>query len=31
MAGMIDKVMKKEVDPYTVAEDIAKRYLEGCL
>jgi LAO/AO transport system kinase len=31
MEGLIDKVMKKEVDPYTVAEDIAKRYLEGCL
>jgi hypothetical protein len=28
---LIDKVMKKEIDPYTVAEDIAKRYLEGCL
>lgn len=31
MEEMIEKVMKKEVDPYTVAEDIAKRYLEGCL
>ena len=31
MEGLIEKVMKKEVDPYTVAEDIAKRYLEGCL
>ena len=31
MEGMIDRVMKKEVDPYSVAEDIAKRYLEGCL
>ncbi len=31
MEGLIDKVMKKEIDPYTVAEDIAKRYLEGCL
>ncbi|HTZ41096.1 MAG TPA: methylmalonyl Co-A mutase-associated GTPase MeaB [Syntrophales bacterium] len=31
MEGLIDKVMKKEVDPYTAAEDIAKRYLEGCL
>ncbi len=31
MEGMIDKVMKKEIDPYTVAEDVAKRYLEGCL
>jgi len=25
--GLIEKVMKKEVDPTTVAEDIAKRYL----
>jgi len=31
MEGLIVKVMKKEIDPYTVAEDIAKRYLEGCL
>jgi LAO/AO transport system kinase len=31
MEGLIDKVMKKEIDPYTAAEDIAKRYLEGCL
>jgi len=31
MEGLIEKVMKKEIDPYTVAEDIAKRYLEGCL
>ena len=31
MEGLILKVMKKEIDPYTVAEDIAKRYLEGCL
>jgi LAO/AO transport system kinase len=31
MEGLIEKVMKKEVDPYTVAEDIAKKYLEGCL
>jgi LAO/AO transport system kinase len=31
MEGMIDKVMKKEIDPYTIAEDVAKRYLEGCL
>jgi LAO/AO transport system kinase len=31
MEGLIDRVMKKEIDPYTVAEDIAKRYLEGCL
>ncbi|HEX7504969.1 MAG TPA: methylmalonyl Co-A mutase-associated GTPase MeaB [Syntrophales bacterium] len=31
MEGFIEKVMKKEVDPYTIAEDIAKRYLEGCL
>jgi LAO/AO transport system kinase len=31
MEGLIEKVMKKEVDPYTIAEDIAKRYLEGCL
>jgi LAO/AO transport system kinase len=31
MEGLIEKVLKKEVDPYTAAEDIAKRYLEGCL
>jgi LAO/AO transport system kinase len=31
MEGLIEKVMKKEIDPYTAAEDIAKRYLEGCL
>ena len=31
MEGFIEKVMKKEIDPYTVAEDIAKRYMEGCL
>jgi len=31
MQGAIDKLMKKEADPYTVAEDIAKRYMEGCL
>lgn len=31
MEGMIDKLMKKEIDPYTVAEDIAKRYMAGCL
>jgi len=31
MEGLILKVMKKEIDPYTVAEDIAKKYLEGCL
>ena len=31
MEGLIEKVMKKEIDPYTIAEDIAKRYLEGCL
>jgi LAO/AO transport system kinase len=31
MEGLIEKVMKKESDPYTAAEDIAKRYLEGCL
>jgi len=29
--GFIENVMKKEIDPYTVAEDIAKRYMEGCL
>jgi LAO/AO transport system kinase len=31
MEGLIEKVMKKEIDPYTAAEDIAKRNLEGCL
>jgi LAO/AO transport system kinase len=31
MEGLIEKVMKKELDPYTAAEDIAKRNLEGCL
>jgi LAO/AO transport system kinase len=31
MEGLIEKVMKKDIDPYTAAEDIAKRYLEGCL
>ena len=31
MEGAIDKLMKKEIDPYTVAEDIAKRYIAGCL
>jgi LAO/AO transport system kinase len=31
MEGLVEKVMKKEIDPYTAAEDIAKRYLEGCL
>ena len=31
MEELIEKVMKKEIDPYTAAEDLAKRNLEGCL
>ncbi|HET6460406.1 MAG TPA: methylmalonyl Co-A mutase-associated GTPase MeaB [Syntrophales bacterium] len=27
---MVDKIMKKESDPSTLAEEIAKKYLQGC-
>jgi len=28
---MVEKLMKKETDPYTQAEEIAQRYLKACL
>jgi LAO/AO transport system kinase len=30
MAGMVDKLLKKESDPYTLAEEIAGRFLKNC-
>ncbi|MGV8079585.1 MAG: methylmalonyl Co-A mutase-associated GTPase MeaB [Syntrophales bacterium] len=30
MASMVDKLLKKETDPYTLAEEIAGRYLKSC-
>ena len=28
--GMIQKLINKETDPYTLAEDVARRYLKEC-
>ncbi len=28
---MIDQLLKKETDPYSLSEDVAKKYLQGCL
>ena len=30
MAKMADTVLKKESDPYTLAEQVASRYLKRC-
>jgi hypothetical protein len=30
MEGMVEKLLKKESDPYTLAEEIAGRYLKKC-
>ena len=28
---MLDRLQKKEVDPYTLAEEVAKKHLTGCV
>jgi LAO/AO transport system kinase len=28
---MIDSLLKKESDPYTISEEIAKKYLKNCM
>jgi LAO/AO transport system kinase len=31
MERMIDQLQKKETDPYTLAEEVAKKYLQNCI
>jgi hypothetical protein len=28
---MLDRLQKKETDPYTLAEETAKKYLQNCI